>query len=77
MTILLTEGIITCINYFPSKGGAKNLMSPVTVVLGKANPNYNKKRIVFGEYTLVYTGTKNNIKRSSIPAIFFRESNYY
>ena len=62
MTGSLTKGIITWISAFPFKGGSKNLMSPAEVVLGKVKPEYNNKRIAFGEYALVYTVNTNTTK---------------
>ena len=58
-----------------SKNGISSTMIPSMIVQGKGNPNFNHKRITCVSYAIVYTGTKNNIKRSIITAIAFKESN--
>ena len=45
------------------------------IVEGKSNPKLNHKHIIFGSYAVVYTGTKNDIKRRSVPAITLNKSN--
>ena len=44
-------------------------------VEGQVNPELNHKRITFGSYYMVNTGTKNDIKRRSVPSISLNESN--
>ena len=54
MTNFLDEGMITWLNDFLPKSGVTNLISPATVVLIKANPDYKNKSSYLG-HTLVYT----------------------
>ena len=51
------------------------LMSPAMIVEGKGNSDFNHKRITFVSYYIVYTGTKNDMKRRSVSAITLNESN--
>ena len=50
-------------------------MSPETIVTGASKPDYNRKRIPFGGYAMVYTGTENNMNSRTVPAISLKESN--
>ena len=50
-------------------------MSPAAIVIGKHSPDMSKKRISFGSYAMAYIGTKNSMKRRSVPSIALRESN--
>ena len=52
-------------------------MSPANIVQGKPNPDMNHKRIVHGSYAMVYTGTKNDMNRRSVPAIALNASNQH
>ena len=45
------------------------------IVEGKGNSDFNHKRITFVSYYIVYTGTKNDMKRRSVSAITLNESN--
>ena len=78
-TKLTVQSFIACvvkwINAFPSKKIIPSTMSPAMIVEVKVNPKFNHKRITFGSYAMVYTGTKNNMKRRSVPAIALNESN--
>ena len=44
-------------------------------MIGRANPDFNHNIIVFGSYAMVFTGTKNNMKARSVPAISLGPSN--
>ena len=45
------------------------------LVEGKQKLDFGKKRIEFGAYTMVYMGTKGNMKKRSVPAIALKASN--
>ena len=71
----LVAGIIYTANSFPTKGSVSENMSPGMIVEGRPKPDLNKKRINFGSFAFVYTGTNNNMKTRSVPAIALRQSN--
>ena len=50
-------------------------MSPETIVAGASKPDFNRKGIPFGGYTMVYIGTENNMNSRTVPAISLNESN--
>jgi hypothetical protein len=77
MIINLIEGDMAWIKAFPSTNGVSSKMSPAMIVQGVLKPNIKNKRIVYGSYALVYTGTSNNMKARSIPAIVLRASNQH
>jgi hypothetical protein len=41
-------------NQFPLKNGASNTLSPLTIMTGRPNPNYNDMKIEFGAYAQVF-----------------------
>ena len=61
-------------NYLPQKVITRKRIGANTILLGSPNSYFNTKRISFGPYAMVYTGTKNNMKRRSIPSIALRKS---
>ena len=67
ITRSLVECIINSIKSFPRKGSIIKILGSNTVLLGKPSPDFNMKRIFSGSYAMVYTGTKNTLKRRSIP----------
>ena len=69
--------VVKWINSLPSKNVNPSTMIPFMIVEGKGNPDFNHKRIKFGSYAMVYTGTTNDIKIRSVPAIAFNKSNYH
>ena len=75
MTIHVVLNVVKWINAFPSKTGASPTISPETLLEGTGPPNLNIKRIPFGSYALVFTGTKNNMTSRSTPSIALSESN--
>ena len=50
-------------------------MSPETLLNGKKQPDLSIKRVHFGSYALIYTGTNNNMSKRSTPSIALSESN--
>ena len=76
---LMVQSLIAClvkwINAFPSKTLISSTMRTAMIVEGKGNPDVNHKHITFGWYTMVYTGTTNDMKISSVPYIVLNESN--
>ena len=71
----LIEGVVHMLNAFPSKNGISDTISPATIIEGKPKLDLEKKMINFGSYALVYSGTTNNNKPRSVPAIALRRSN--
>ena len=52
-------------------------VGPSTIVMGTPQPGFNKPRLPFGLYAMVYVGTKNNMTNRSVPAIALQESNHF
>ena len=75
MVLSLIAHVVKRINAFPSKNGISITMIPSMIVEGKGNPNVNHKLITFGSYSMVYTGTKNDMKRRSVLSIALNKSN--
>ena len=50
-------------------------MSPETIVTGASKPDFNRKRIPFGGYSMVYTNTENNMNSRTVPTILLIEPN--
>ena len=72
MKISLVECIIYSRKSFPLKGIISKRLGSNTISLGDPSPGFNMKMILFGSYTMVYTGTANILKRKSIPSISLR-----
>jgi len=47
------------------------------MVEGKSNPDFYRKKIPFGAYAMVYTGTTNKISSRSTAYIYLGESNQH
>ena len=75
MVISLVQNMVKWLNAFPSKGGISEEMNPETIVTGASKPDFHRKRIHFGGYSMVYTGTENNMNSRTVPAISLKESN--
>ena len=75
MVISLVEGLIWLLNAFPLSNAVSDTISPVTIVLCRQNIDLNQKRVTFRSYVMVYIGTKNTMKRKSIPSVVLNESN--
>jgi hypothetical protein len=75
MTRHMVKGVIDMLNDFPSSNGVSQTLSPNTIVLGKGKPDFNKPRIAFGAYAMVYIGTTNTMKSRAIPGIALNASN--
>ncbi len=43
-----------CLNQFPARDGVSKTMSPLSIVTGANTPDYNKLKIEFGQYAIVY-----------------------
>ena len=71
-TKIIIQSLILCVfkwlDEFPTKGWISKTINPCMIVEGK-NPDFNQERILFGSYVLVYTGTRNETNRGSIPYI--------
>ena len=75
MVDALAKTSVQWINAFPSKGGISDTYSPTNIFEGKPNPDAKRKRIPFGAYAQVYTGTNNSMDPRTTPAIALTESN--
>ena len=75
MTIHLIISCVHWLNSFPSEGGISDTMSPLKILEGKDVPDLKTKRIAFGMYALVHTGTSNGMNTRRTPAIGLSESN--
>jgi hypothetical protein len=42
------------LNQFPAKNGISDTLSPLTVMTGRANPDYNDLKLEFGSYVQVF-----------------------
>jgi len=55
--LLITElvwQVIILLNFFPAPDSVSKTLSPKTIMTGKPNLNYNKCKIAFGSYALVF-----------------------
>jgi hypothetical protein len=59
------------LNQFPNKNGISDTLSPLTIVTGRGNVDYNKLALEFGEYVLVFEDNDptNTLKARNTPAI--------
>jgi hypothetical protein len=42
------------LNQFPAKNGISDTLSPLTIMTGRANPDYNDLKLEFGSYVQVF-----------------------
>jgi hypothetical protein len=42
------------LNHFPAKNGISDTLSPLTIMTGRANPDYNDLKLEFGSYVQVF-----------------------
>ena len=75
MVILLVQNMVKWLNTFPSKGRILEETSLKTIVTCASKPDFNRKRIPFLGYAMVYTGTKNNMNSRTVPTISLKEYN--
>ena len=64
-------------NAFTTKGGISKTMISSMIVEGKPDTSFNQERILFGSYSLFYTGTSKNMNRKIIPYISLKKSKYH
>ena len=64
------------VNAFPSNAGI-GTYSPSNIIDGSQNIDCNRKRITYGAYAQVYTGTTNDMQPRTTPAISLHESNAF
>jgi hypothetical protein len=48
---------VTCLNQLPDDNGVSGTLSPLTIMTGKPNPDFNKMRIEFGSYVQIFEPT--------------------
>ena len=68
-------GIINALNTFPSDNGISVHLSSGSIVDGRNKMDMNVKRINFGSYAYIHTGTSNNMNTRSVPAVALRQAN--
>jgi hypothetical protein len=68
-------GIINALNTFPSDNGISVHLSPESIVDGRNKMDMNVKRINFGSYAYIHTGTSNDMNTRSVPAVALRQAN--
>ena len=62
---------------FPSSNSIDDKYSPANIVDGSSNSDYNKKRLPFGAYAMVYFGTKNTMAQRAVPSIALYEASLH
>ena len=74
----MIKSLISCmvkwLNAFPPKYRISKTTIPSMIVKRKPNPDFNQESILFGSHVLVYSGTRNEMDRRSIPSISLNES---
>jgi len=56
------------LNQFPAKNGISNTLSPLTIMTGRANPDYNELKLEFGSYVQFFEdNTPSNTTTSRNP----------
>ena len=73
ITRYLVKDMITFLNMLPPKNGISVNLSPLEIILGSPNPDYNKLNITFLIYAQVYIGTTNSTKQSTVGEIGIRQ----
>ena len=63
----MVQNVAKNLNMFPTESGFLDTMSPLSIVVGTATPNYNKLKLEFGAYIQVYKDY--NIKNKMEPWI--------
>jgi hypothetical protein len=48
---------VTCLNQLPATDGVSNTLSPLTIMTGKPNPDFNTMRLEFGSYVQIFEPT--------------------
>ena len=76
MTRSLLMHVVQWLNAFPS-GRSRYAVGPSTIVMGTPQPDFNKPRVPFGSYAMVYVGRRNDMTSRSVPAIALHESNVF
>ena len=74
LTISLMRNVAKWMNLFPNPNGISDKYSPANIIDGSPNPDFNRKRIPFGAYAMVYFGTNNTMAQRAVPAISLYES---
>ena len=60
MTNSLVKGGIYWLNVFPGNNVVSSTIWPAEIFLGRPQPDFNRKRISFGSYSIASTKTKND-----------------
>ena len=70
LTISLLKTVPTWLNAFPSSTSISEKCSPANIIDGRPNPDYNRKRIPFGAYAMVYFSTNNTMAQAPKGILF-------
>jgi hypothetical protein len=65
------EGAHKSLNQFPARDGASEVMSPLTIMTGRPNPDYNDLKIEFGAYAQIFESNDptNTVRNRTTGAI--------
>ena len=74
MTRSLLKHVVQWLNAFPLQR-SRYAVGLSTIVMGMPQTDFNKSRLPFGSYAMVYVGTRNDTTNRSVPAIALQESN--
>mmetsp|Transcript_2900 Transcript_2900/g.2794 ORF Transcript_2900/g.2794 Transcript_2900/m.2794 type:complete len:83 (+) Transcript_2900:141-389(+) len=69
MTKSLGTAIQQWLKKIPSTRGVIVPQIPANIIEGTLNPDFKRKRIAFGAYTMVYIGMYNTMQSRAVPAI--------
>ena len=69
MTITMAESVAQWKNSFSSAVGILGDYSPSKIIEEQLNPDFNRLRVHFGSYVMVYNQTTTNMAHMSVPAI--------
>jgi hypothetical protein len=64
------EGANRSLNQLPAQNGVSDTLSPLTIMTGRPNPNYNDMKIDFGAYAHVFEANdpRNTVKAQTTGA---------
>jgi len=63
------------INKFPAKNGVSTILSPEEIVEGRRKIDMRLRRIAYGQYAQVHTGTDRTAQARSVDAIALNQKN--
>ena len=69
------QNMVKWLSAFPFKDGILAETSSETIVTGTSKPDFNRERIPFDWYVMVYIGTESNMNNRTVPVISLNTSN--